>query len=67
MIDAQIRNLMNGEKRGRGTYQKIAEWLVYSKGIEGQGNRVNMLVKELYGHKPNLPALKDELRKAGLV
>jgi hypothetical protein len=67
MIDARVRDLMEGEKRSRGTYQKIAEWLVYSKGIEGQGNRVNMLVKELYGHKPNLPALKDELRKAGLV
>jgi pantothenate kinase len=58
---------MNREKRSRSTYQKMAEWLVYSKEIEGQENRVNMLVKELYGHKPNLPALKDEIRKAGLV
>jgi hypothetical protein len=26
-----------------------------------------LLIQKLYTHKPNLPALKDEMRKAGLV
>ncbi|MFK5975398.1 MAG: hypothetical protein QM493_02710 [Sulfurovum sp.] len=28
---------------------------------------LKLFVSRLYNHKPNLPALKDELKRAGLV
>lgn len=54
-------------KRGRSTYQTISDWLKLSQNIPGFIDEKKEMISELYHHKPNLPALKDELRKAGLV
>lgn len=45
----------------------IAGWLQLAYTIPGFKAETRLLARELYNHKPNLPALKDELRKGGLV
>jgi hypothetical protein len=60
-----IRTIEN--QRGRDIYERIANWLKLSEKIPGFDNEKRDLINQLYNHKPNLPALKDELRKAGLV
>ena len=67
IIAEHVGKLMSGFKRNRHTYEKIAGWLKYSKSISGQDHKVNSLISQLYNHKPNLPALKDEFRMAGIV
>lgn len=54
-------------ERGRHIYQRIASWLKLLQQIPGFKNEKIHLIMQLYNHKPNLPALKDEMRKAGLV
>ena len=53
--------------RSRGTYSEIASMLKKAKKIEGMEENIRRLTSELYNQKPNLPALKDEFRKAGLM
>lgn len=53
--------------KGRGAYREIASWLKLAKKIPDYQVQVQELILQLYKHKPNLPALKDEFRKAGLV
>ncbi len=53
-------------ERGRSTYAEIAKWLVLAKQIPGYETKTTQLIQNTYAHKPNLPALKDEMRKAGL-
>ncbi len=67
MLEKHISNLMKGEGRNRMTYKQIAEWFIYAKSISGQDHKMNSLISQLYNHKPNLPALKDEFRMAGIV
>ncbi|MGF7139799.1 hypothetical protein [Roseimarinus sediminis] len=54
-------------ERGRSHYEQIARWLKLAQEIPGFNSDVLLLIQQLYTHKPNLPALKDEMRKAGLV
>jgi hypothetical protein len=54
-------------QRGRSTYQRIAEWLKMARAIPGHIEQTRVLALTLYNHKPALPALKDELRKGGLM
>jgi len=54
-------------ERGRSTYVRVASWLQLADKIPGFKAENRILAQRLYNHKPNLPALKDELRKAGLV
>lgn len=65
-ITRRVRETLE-TRRGRGTYRIIAEWLKLSQEIPGFINEKREIIHELYHHKPNLPALKDELRTAGLV
>jgi hypothetical protein len=53
--------------RSRNTYAYIAKLLVMARKIEGIDSEIRMLTTNLYNHKPNLAALKDEFRKANLV
>jgi hypothetical protein len=55
------------DQRGRDVYERIAKWLKLTGKIPGFENEKRDLILQLYNHKPNLPALKDELRKAGLI
>ena len=66
MIRIHVAKLMSDSKRNRSTYQRIAGFLKYAKTIESQQEKVDELILSLYNHKPNLPALKDEFRKAFL-
>jgi hypothetical protein len=54
-------------ERGRHIYQQIASWLNLSREIPGFDAESQRMISQTYMHKPNLPALKDEMRKAGLV
>ncbi|MFP4472134.1 MAG: hypothetical protein ACLFPE_15735 [Bacteroidales bacterium] len=65
-ISRKARRTLENE-RGRSTYQRIVEWLQLADTIPGYKAENRLLARELYNHKPNLPALKDELRKGGLV
>lgn len=53
--------------RSRNTYADIAKLLIMSRKIEGIDSEIKTLTSNLYNRKPNLSALKDEFRKAGLV
>jgi len=54
-------------QRGRAVYERVASWLSLAGKVPGFEIETLDLVRTLYNHKPNLPALKDEMRKAGLV
>jgi hypothetical protein len=55
------------KERSRHIYERIASWLKLTEQIPGFESKHLELVQQLYNHKPNLPALKDEMRKAGVV
>jgi hypothetical protein len=52
--------------RGRHVYRQIVEWLQLAKQIKQMEAGINHLIYQLYHRKPALPALKDEMRKAGI-
>ncbi|HSO87310.1 MAG TPA: hypothetical protein VLQ91_12205 [Draconibacterium sp.] len=54
-------------QRGRDVYERIASWLKLTWKIPGFEIEKRDLILQLYNHKPNLPALKDEMKKAGLI
>jgi len=54
-------------ERGRGAYSTIASWLLQAKKIISFESQTQDLINNLYNHKPNLPALKDEFRQSGVV
>ncbi len=53
--------------RGRRIYERIVSWLQLSLKIPGFETEKLDLIKNIYSYKPNLPALRDEMRKGGLV
>ena len=55
------------ELRGRSVYRMIARWLQLMHEIPGHRDEAEALTAQFYHHKPNLPALRDEMRKAGIV
>ncbi len=66
LTEKKIDGLMK-HNRKRNTYNYIANLLQQSMNIPGKSNQLQQLIKKLYNHKPNLPALRDELRQAGLI
>jgi len=55
------------ELRGRSVYRMIARWLQLMHQIPGHRDEAEALTAQLYHHKPNLPALRDEMRKADII
>ena len=53
-------------ERGRHVYQRIVEYLKLAARIPDKQNEVRQLADMLYNWKPRLPALREELRKAGM-
>ena len=53
-------------KRGRSAYKRIIGWMELLVKIPGESEKTNGIIQKAYHCKPNLPALKDEMRKAGL-
>jgi hypothetical protein len=67
LISLKISHLMR-YGRNRNSYNQIAGLLRESLNINEKKNNVTDIVNTLYyQQKPPLPALKDELRKAGLI
>lgn len=54
-------------QRGRNVYQVIVGWLRIARSIKEMDEQTNRLIHQLYNWKPALPALKDELRTAGMA
>ena len=52
--------------RNRKTYQKMCFLLKIIKSSKLLEDELATYINKIYNHKPNLPALKDELRKAKL-
>ena len=67
LIVNKNKALINSEGRGRHTYQLMMRTLKQLKQIVSLEKETATFLNELYNHKPNLPALRDEMRKAGLV
>jgi len=55
------------KERGRHVYQAIVDWMKLAKKIKGFEQQANRLILQLYNHKPNLSALRDEFRVAKLI
>jgi len=58
---------LNSYGRNRKTYQSMIKTLRLLKQITSKKEESVLFLNELYNHKPNLPALKDEMRSANLV
>lgn len=66
LIKLKVSKVLDNQ-RGRSAYAIIAEWLKLAQINLGLEADVSAFIMGTYNHKPNLPALKDEMRKAGLV
>jgi len=68
IIKQECNSLMASFKRSRDTYKQIARLLNVMIDVESVKDQIELYIKTtLINRKPNLPALKDELQKAGLV
>jgi len=54
-------------ERGRGNYNRASQLLSLLSNTSPKCEALTNYVYKIYNHKPNLPALKDELKKAGVV
>ena len=64
ILEQKILTTLETE-RGRRVYKQIVKWLRLARSINNMEQRTQHLIQHLYNWKPALPALKDELRKAG--
>ncbi|MEZ4884044.1 MAG: hypothetical protein R3E32_04820 [Chitinophagales bacterium] len=55
------------EGRGRGLYKEVTSWLSLLKGMKSKEREIRLLFEQIYGGPPKLPALRDEMKQAGLV
>jgi len=54
-------------ERGRSNYHRASQLLSLLSNTPSKREALTNYIHKVYNHKPNLPALKDELRKAGLL
>jgi DNA-directed RNA polymerase subunit F len=54
-------------RRSRSSYVRIVGWIKLMQQIPDPIGSVFEVIRICYTHKPNLPALRDEFRKGGLV
>ena len=66
LIRIKINHTIEHEK-GRHSYQRICRWLKLGLQIRGKEDEMRHMIQDLYSRKPALPALRDEMRKAGVV
>ncbi len=66
LLKRKVLNTAETE-RGRNVYQRIVEWLRIAQKIKGMNGPVQKLAFQLYDWQPRLPALRDELKKAGFM
>ncbi len=65
ILKARSDKLIDG--RGRGAYAKASKLLRLVLNIPTKKEELKSYVNTLYNHQPRLPALRDELGKAGLL
>lgn len=66
IIKDKCQKSLTSPKRNRDTYKEMAKWIKLMKQIKGKEKETNTYILELYNHKPNLPALKEEMTNAKL-
>ncbi|NQV01711.1 MAG: hypothetical protein HQ542_03625 [Bacteroidia bacterium] len=66
LIRIKCADTLTNHKKRSG-YQRISEWLRLSLQINGMEEEARHLIHDLYNRRPALPALKDEMRKAGVI
>jgi len=66
LIRIKCADILRYHKK-RSAYKHVAEWLKLALQIKGMEDKARHLIHELYNRKPALPALKEEMRKAGVV
>lgn len=66
LVKQKVNSVLK-DQRGRDAYASVAKWLKLAQDKLGREADVVAFIMEIYNHKPALPALKDEMRKAGLV
>lgn len=66
LVVLQHKILQSLEKeRGRSSYRSIVSWIVLLRKIPAASEKAHEIIMMAYHHKPNLPALKDEMKRAG--
>ena len=65
IVKAKCNRLV--KSRGRDSYAEASELLQFMLNIPQKKEELKSYVYELYNHQPRLPALRDELGKAGLL
>jgi hypothetical protein len=66
LIGAMISDTLRNNK-SRSYYECICRLLALAVQIKGMENEAHELILSLYNRRPALPALKDEMRKLGVV
>ncbi|MBN1199701.1 MAG: hypothetical protein JXA23_10145 [Bacteroidales bacterium] len=54
-------------EKGRNNYQRICRWLELALNGKDTEEAARSLIQDLYNRRPALPALREEMRKAGVV
>ncbi len=55
------------KERGRSSYARASKLLSLMLGVKEKEEALKLYVNKLYNHKPVLPALRDELKRYGVV
>ena len=63
IIKNKCDSALKSNDKNRKTYQRMVNWLNVMVKITSKQTETENYIKLLYNFKPNLPALKDELRK----
>jgi len=64
-IKKQVNTLVG--ERGRNNYQTASSLLQLMLSVPSKQEELRIFIKKHYEHQPRLPALRDELNKAGLL
>lgn len=55
------------EGRGRSLYRQVSHWLLQLQKIEAYKQKSREFINQIYNRKPTLPALRDEMKQAGVL
>lgn len=66
LIRIKCDHMLQNHKKRSG-YRHVAEWLKLSLQIASKEDDARHLIHELYNRKPVLPALREEMRRAGVI
>jgi len=67
LIVEKCNGAMKSHNRNRDTYQTMVKWMKLQQQIITKHNESKQFFQLLFNSKPNLPALKDEMKKGGLM